>query len=251
MFIAYLDASGRPERTDPENLVLAAIVIKEQNYQYLDNEIKQIKLKHFPNLPDEKVEFHAKDMMNRTGIFKTLTWNKIFEIFDDVFDFVANPLTDITIIASLIEKPRLYPSVDAEKWAYKLVFERLNTFIGRKNSINIQMGLQYEYGIMITDSEGTTKDQKLRNKLIGMLRGGTDYSPLEYIIEDPLFTDSKWRNLSQLVDCVAYGIRKQHRVNNTESNFTAAWNAIYRKIETKFDRDSNGSYTNYGLKRFP
>ena len=116
----------------------------------------------------------------------------------------------------------------------------------------MQAGQPYEYGIMITDSEGTKKDQRLRNKLIGMLRGGTDFSRLEYIIEDPLFTDSKWRNLSQLVDCVAYGIRKQHRMNNPLTNFTIQWQAIYRKIETKFDRNPlTGSYMNYGLKKFP
>ncbi len=65
MFIIYLDASGRPEQSDPESFTLASVIIKEQNYQDLDNKIKQIKLKHFPSLPDEKVEFHAKDMMNR------------------------------------------------------------------------------------------------------------------------------------------------------------------------------------------
>ncbi len=33
---------------------------------------------------------------------------------------------------------------------------------------------------------------------------GTIYSKLDYLIEYPLFTDSKWRNLSQIVDCVAF-----------------------------------------------
>jgi len=58
-----------------------------------------------------------------------------------------------------------------------------------------------QYGIMIMDSEGITKDQKLRKQLVAILRHGTPYSQLNYLIEDPLFTDSKWRNLSQLLAC--------------------------------------------------
>ncbi len=119
--------------------------------------------------------------------------------------------------------------------------------------VNVHDGLQYEYGIMILDTEGTVKDQKLRNKLIDMLRHGTIHSQLEYIIEDPLFTDSKWRNLSQLVDCMAYGIRKHHRTgSNPDNKSTKSWNEIYKKIETKFDYNpKTSSYRNYGLKKFP
>ena len=82
-----------------------------------------------------------------------------------------------------------------------------------------------------------------------MLRYGTKYSQLGYIIEDPLFTDSKWRNLSQLVDCVAYGIRKKHRTNTASFHITH-WDKFYTLIEKKFD-NLDGSYINYGLKIFP
>ena len=82
-----------------------------------------------------------------------------------------------------------------------------------------------------------------------MLRYGTMYSQLGYIIEDPLFTDSKWGNLLQLVDCVAYGIRKKHRINTASFHITY-WDKFYTQIEKKFD-NPDGSYINYGLKIFP
>ncbi len=249
MFIAYTDVSGRPELQDKENLVLASVVISERNYQYIDNEIKRIKLKHFPNLPDENVELHAKDMVNHDDVFKRMSWDEIYAVFTDVFNFLSDPETDLAIIAVLINKSKLFKNVDPEVWSYRLLFERLNSFIEKQNTKLIEAGFANEYGIMIMDSDGLKKDQNLRRKVGGMLKYGTSYSQLDYIIEDPLFTDSKWRNLSQLVDCIAYGIRKHFR-NNTPSFHNVYWEKYFKQIETKFD-NPNGNYLNYGLKIFP
>jgi hypothetical protein len=59
MFIAYLDASGRPDLAERENYVLASLVINERNWQIIDNAMKEIKLKHFPNLSDADIELHS------------------------------------------------------------------------------------------------------------------------------------------------------------------------------------------------
>jgi len=249
MFIAYLDSSGRPIFDGKENYVLASIITNEVNWQHIDNGVKQIKLKHFPNVSDEHVELHAKDMMNRDGIFKHLTWDKIYVILDDIFNLIADTDTKISIHSVLIDKTKLRRDKDIEVWGHRLLFERINTFIDRQNETLLEAGYFQEYGIMITDSEGVVKDQKLRTKLIDMLRHGTYYSQLNWLIEDPLFTDSKWRNMSQLVDCVAYGIRKHHRTN-TLSIHTTHWENYYKKIEIKFD-NVNGSYNGIGFKKFP
>ncbi len=250
VFLAYLDSSGRANFTDKENFVLASIVTSERNWQFIENGMKQIKLKHFPTLPDSEVEIHAKDMVNHDGIFKTLSWNEIYAIFDDVFDFVANPQTEIAVIGVIIDKTKLYKDKDIEIWAHRLMFERISQFIERQNAKLVVAGYPNEFGIMISDSEGEVKDQKLRSKLIGMLRKGTYYCKLDYLIEDPLFTNSKWRNLSQLVDCIAYCIHKRYRTNNTPSFHTTHWQNYFTKIETKLDTP-NGSYVGYGIKIFP
>jgi len=82
-----------------------------------------------------------------------------------------------------------------------------------------------------------------------MLNKGTHYSQLGYLIEDPLFTDSKWRNLSQVVDCIAYCIRKKYR-NNNDNKHTRNWEKYYSLIESKF-HNKDGNYLRYGLKIFP
>lgn len=112
-----------------------------------------------------------------------------------------------------------------------------------------EAGYPHEYGIMIMDSDGSKNDRKLRNKLTGMMANGTGYSDLGYLIEDPLFTDSKWRNLSQIVDCVAYCIRKKHR-KNTNNIHLRYWERYYSMIETKF-YSKGKEYLGHGLKIFP
>ena len=81
--------------------------------------------------------------------------------------------------------------------------ERINKYLTKQNEKLIEAGKGVQYCIMIIDSCGIKPDTKLRQKIAEMLQHGTYYSDLKYLIEDPLFTDSKWRNLSQLVDCVA------------------------------------------------
>jgi len=149
----------------------------------------------------------------------------------------------------LIVKSKLRKQIDLEEWGYRFVFERLNSYLDEQNDFLTQAGMPHEYGIMIMDTEGHKKDQKLRDKLSDMLNNGTFYSKLDYLIEDPLFTDSKWRNLSQITDCVCYCIRKQFR-NNSNNIHKENWNKYFQLIEPKF-HSKDGNYRGYGLKVFP
>lgn len=250
MYLSYLDSSGRPELTDQEDLVLASVTVNEHQWYYMKQEIEKIKKIHFPDTDLEDIEFHAKDMINHTGIYKELSWDKIYAIFDDFFEFIVSDTTHLTIIASLIRKQQLRKKIDVEVWSHRFVFERLNEYLIHQNELLAEAGNPHEYGIMIMDSEDKKKDQKLRDKLTDMLSNGTLYSQLGFLIEDPLFTDSKWRNLSQVVDCVAYCIRKKYRNNNTENFHTKKWEKYYSMIEKKF-HTKNGQYLRYGLKIFP
>lgn len=252
MFIAYIDGSGRPEKNlEPkESFVLACIIAHESKWQYIDNKVNEIKLLHFPNLPVEDIEFHAKDMLNKEGVFKRLSWDEIYAIFDDIFKFLQDKDTDVCIIASVIMKQKMYDGKDIEKWAYRLLVERINKFLEKDNEKTMLAGMGLQYGIMIIDSCGIVPDIKLRKKITEMLKQGTKYSKLKYLIEDPLFTDSKWRNLSQLTDCVAYATRKHFRNPPSPSFHDLNWEKYYRLID-KFDKDENGNINGCGIKVFP
>jgi hypothetical protein len=253
MYIVYIDGSGRPEKNcEPkESFVLAALVTHESQWTYIDNKVKEIKLKHFPRVGVEDFELHAKDMLNREGIFRGLNWKEIYAIFDDIFDFLIRDDTEICLIASVIMKQRMYEGKDIEKWAYRLLVERINKFLEKNNETAILAGIGPQYGIMIIDSCGVEPDTKLRKKLVEMLKQGTYYVKLTFLIEDPLFTDSKWRNLSQLTDCVAYAVRKHFRNPANPSFHDVNWEKYYQMIRKKADKNENGIIDGCGIKVFP
>lgn len=254
MYLIYLDSSGSPLIKEPEDYVLSAIIVNESNWTMVDNKVKSIKLTHFPNIPDSKVEFHAKDMENNTGIYKNMTHNQILNIFDSIYGLFASqqyPDFPASLISIVVQKGNLRKrDLDLEVWAHRLIYERLNKFINKKNQLAISNGKYVEYGLMIEDTEGTKKDENLRNKLRRMLIEGTLYSTLDYLIEDPFFTDSKWRNLSQLVDCVAYCVRREYKLNQTQEK-KKVWDRYFKIISNRFDKTVSGSYNGYGIKIFP
>lgn len=253
MYLAYIDGSGRPEKNcEPkESFVLASLVTHESQWTYIDNKVKEIKLKYFPRVGVEDFELHAKDMLNREGIFKGLTWNEIYSIFDDIFDFLVKDDTEICAIAAVIMKQRMYDGKDIEKWAYRLLVERLNKFLDKNNMTAIRAGMGPQYGIMIVDSCGVNWDGKVRKKIVEILKQGTYYCQLKYLIEDPLFTDSKWRNLSQLTDCAAYAIRKHFRTPANPSFHDVNWEKYYQMLLKKADKDEMGKIEGCGIKVFP
>ncbi len=152
----------------------------------------------------------------------------------------------------MIEKSRLRRLRDVESFSYKLLYERFNDYVSTQNRILIDNDLSPQFGMLILDTEGEKKDLELRNKILFMLRSGTEYSNLEYVVEQPMFTDSKWRNLIQLSDCVAHCIRKKFKLPRpVESNLhTEHWDRYYEQILPKF-HNINGTINGVGLKIFP
>lgn len=189
--------------------------------------------------------------MSHTGLYHKMPWSQLYGILDDVFNLLSGTPKLLVINVVVMNKAQIKKSIDLEEWAYRFLFERLNRFLERKNALLVESNHPNQYGIMIMDSEGITKDQALRKKLVPILRRGTLYSKLDYLIEDPLFTDSKWRNLSQLVDNIGYCIRKHYRKGNNPSHIsTQKLESYFTKIIPHFDAP-HGSYLGQGLKIFP
>ena len=148
-------------------------------------------------------------------------------------------------------KQQMRDDKNIEKWAYQLLVERLNKFLEKSNTDAILNNKDPQYGIMIVDSENPVCDNKLRKNICEFLRYGTYYGKFRYLIEDPLFTDSKWRNLSQLTDCVAYAIRKHFRNPANPSFHDRNWELYYKMLLYKADTNEVGRTSGCGIKVFP
>jgi len=93
-------------------------------------------------------------------------------------------------------------------------------------------------------------DNKIRARIKGWISYGSEYNGSEYLIEDPIFVDSKYRHLSQLVDCVAYCVRKRYRTKSTDPEEEETYKGFYDIIEGRFLR-KNSEVSGYGIKVFP
>ncbi len=247
MYLVYIDESGKPDYQDSEDFTLCALIVNEHDWQPLDNRIKTTKISHFPSLNDEDVELHAKVLVNGKEVFSSLSKAKREQLYHDALDTMQ--VSDVVIVASMIRKAMLKKKIDLELWGFRLLFERICWVLDKKNAELSAKGLANEYGILLIDSVRPSYDLKVRRKLLGFLRSGTYYVNNRFLIEDPIFVSSQYRNLSQLVDLSAWVIRRKFRPSNSSKDVLA--DSLFPHIEGKLDRDSSGNWNGVGLKIFP
>ena len=245
VYLSYIDTSGGPEKSDRENFVVASVIINDNEWHHMNKEIRDIKVKHFPDLHPDGVELHVKEMLNHTGIYKGMSLNATYSILNDLFEFISTKEIDLKIIGTVTDK-RIKRSRDVETFGYIPVFERFNCYLAQKNESFKKAREMPEHGIVIIDSAGI-KDQKIQSKLVPILKKCTSRSNFNYLITNLLFTDSRWDNMIQTVDCIAYCIRKCHRTNNTDDIHLRHWQKYYSMLEHKF-YSKDGQYDVHGLK---
>lgn len=250
MYLIYIDESGKPNRKDQENYTLVGFCINEQHYQTIDKKVDELKSKYFPKIDLDNVEIHARDIAYNKKVYTSLTFDQRFHLFEDVFKLIAD--IDCSIIATVIRKKEVIKQdLDLELWGFILLFDRFCILLDKKNKG--QSDKPGEFALLLLDSVNQNYDIRLRNKIINMLRIGTDYQDNKYIIEDPLFVTSKYRNMSQLVDCIAFCVRRYYRAKEKEkkSYLDKYFEKYFDIIKDKFDKSEEGEIENYGIKLWP
>lgn len=250
VYLTYIDESGKAERADPEpEFVLAALTINESSWKDVDNRVRGLKQKYFPKARYDEIEIHATNIFNHKGPFKNMALDKRLAIFADMLTIISD--VDCSISAVLIRKDELRSkTLDIDSYAMGLLFERLCYYLNVTNGENRMNGKDEQYGILMIDSVNTKYDNRIRARVRDLFENGTKYEKNNYLIEDPIFVDSSYRHLSQLVDCVAYCIRRNFRKAMIDEKERETFESFFRIIEPKLLR--NGSkQEGYGLKTFP
>ncbi len=175
---------------------------------------------------------------------------------EESFHLIAQ--IDCTLVASVIHKSRCFSRLstdDIELWSHRLLFERVCKYLEKENAKKISANQTPEFGILLIDSIETKYDNLVRSKYKRFLRTGTHYIDNKYLIEDPLFVNSQYRNMSQIVDIVAHLV---NRHTNLKTKSKAAWNDIDAVIERgfkivypRFDTGPTGKVLGSGIKHFP
>lgn len=250
LYLTYIDESGKADRTDSESeYVLASLTINESSWKDVDNRVRGLKQKYFPNAKYDEIEIHATDIFNHKRAFKNMSLDKRIQIFRDVMTIISE--IDCSVSAVVIRKNKLRSdTLEVDTYAMELLFERLCYFHSVANGSNKMEGKDEQYGILMIDSVNAKYDNKVRAKIRSLLDSGTKYVKNEYLIGDPIFVDSNYRHLSQLVDCVAYCIRRRFREAEVDEYDRQVFSEFFGTIEPKLL--TNGSTTKgYGLKIFP
>lgn len=178
-----------------------------------------------------------------------MSLEKRLAIFTEALTIISE--ADCTVSAVLIRKDEIEDSgLEIDMVALELLFERLCIFHDAANVENRTIGRDEQYGILMIDSVNPNYDNKTRAKVRFLFKNGTRHVKNHYLIEDPIFVDSSYRHLSQLVDCVAYCIRRNFRKSKVDERERETFESFFNLIEPKLLK--NGDNTeDCGLEIFP
>ncbi|WP_400233385.1 DUF3800 domain-containing protein [Methanomethylophilus alvi] len=250
MFITYIDESGKPDWNHPEQeFALAALIINEREWVSIDRKVRGLKQKYFPEINPETIEFHATEIFHHKHVFKDLSLDVRINIFEDILRIISE--SNCTLCCTIINKSLINDKVgtDVNSLATKFLFERICFFLDTENGSNMANGRPEEYNLLMFDSVNPTYDNKVRKMIRVFSANGTGYEHNRYTIEDPIFVNSSYRHLSQLVDCAAYTIHRKFRHTDNEKD-SALFDRFYDLLLPALLK-RNGKIEGYGIKIYP
>jgi hypothetical protein len=209
-------------------------MICEHEWADIDKSVREMKMQHFQNA---NLEIHTANIFKQKGDFKDYSETHCYQILGDVYDLIAK--CPVTLFSVLIDKRILNsPEDDPELATWEMLLERIQLSVAsfcRGNGRD-------EYAMILMDQKDPARDESIRNYVKYCQIYGTEYiSKLDRIVDEPSFTPSKWRNLTQLADAVTYCF-KNHHIG--EPFFTEQ----FSKILPRYHSNGAGKIEGYGIK---
>jgi hypothetical protein len=232
MYLIYLDESGTGHENDENKIYcLGGLVVREVDWTLIDSGVQNIKKQYKYN---ESHELHIRRFYTHNK--KSITNNNKSiprAIINATYDLIAD--SPLILFCMHVDRSDRNPDTDVEFEAWEYLVNRLNICVDKQ----CKKFSNDEFGLLIMDEKGDDKDLRIRDYLRKLRDSGTQYQIINRLIEDPLFTVSDWRNLTQLADAVVCCCRFQ------EEPF---FKTQFEKIKNKFDKDKNGNIYNFGYK---
>lgn len=216
----YVDESGDtgPVNSPTRFFILSAIVIHELRWrQSLESLVTFRRW-----LRDNKGlymndEIHCKDFINSPGELKRIKRNDRLDILKKSIDWL-NAQPDISVFSVCIDKHN-NQSRDIFEYAWNVLLMRFENTIRYSNfpgPKNVQ-----DMGMIVSDNTDGDKLRKLirkmrhYNNIPSMIYQGISRNmKLNYIIEDPVFRDSRNSMIHQMNDVTAYFARQMYEPNS-------------------------------------
>ena len=245
MYFLYVDGSGQTaikHSSDNNGLyILSGVIVHERDWKKIENDLNTLKKEIFPELDPESWELHASAIWNNRDFFTEeklkLNFAKKQEIFSKVLDLICN--SEITLINIIIFKDLMkdrYPAPQPMEYSWTFLVERFEHFLKQHQE-------EPNNGLLFVDSSQKIPESEIKNVVWRLVRNGSYWQRVEYVIEDPIFTKSHLRNLIQLADMIAYVIHKHYR---HDLQFKDWFEGLKPKMY-QHDKRLHG----FGIKEFP
>lgn len=87
-----------------EDFVLGSVIVHENRWKAVDNEIIKLKIDIFPDFDPFSWELHASEIMDGRGVFKPLKPEDRYEILNKTYALIGD--LDIYLIGVVLKKSR-------------------------------------------------------------------------------------------------------------------------------------------------
>lgn len=221
MYLMYVDESGDvgKQNSPTRYFVLSAIVLHELRWcTTLESLVEFRRMLRDRKGLKLREEIHCTELINKPGDLKRIKRNDRLDIIKKCIDWI-NSQPHLNVFSIFVDKHSRTDDIFELAWnTLTMRFEntiRHNNFSGPQNAD--------DRGMILSDN---TEGEKLR-KLIRKMRhfntipntqeyyhSGYRNMRLEYIIEDPIFRDSKYSFMHQMNDVVAYCVRQKYQPNS-------------------------------------
>jgi hypothetical protein len=234
-YIIYVDESGDHSLKSIDEgypiFVLAFCIFKKSSYsQNAIKKLKEFKFKHFGH---DMVVLHENEIRRDKGFFRKLKSRELKQNFlNELTDIIKEE--DFHIISTVINKKKLFTHANNPyDIALKYCMERTYTFLKQENKITH----------IVVEQRGRKEDQELELEF-RRICDGNNFQNMVFQFE--IIMANKMSNSAglQLADLVARPIGLSVFKTTQE-------NRAFEIIKTKFYKDKNGDFKDYGLKVFP
>lgn len=243
-----MDYSGYPQ---DGIFTIAALIFDSSSKILIDNRINEVKSKY--NLPDH-VEIHAKELFHKKSRdFSSLAINERISLAKDVLN-ILNDIDPSPIIVAVVgwgpfRTSRYDYVLDAWYVALEYLMERVAIAFNKSGSVDSTLTIFMDESSYTNDKmiEWITKNVILRGKYL------SKWSVSSRIVPKPIFVNSKKETDIQLVDLVAYVIRRKvWSSKDSKKRFIMGEDLepLYKIIEPYIDRCRDGRIEGCGIKEF-
>lgn len=262
MHLFYVDESGQRDynNKNSRHFVLGAVAISDTDWREWNQKINAIKMDCFGTQQIEwkSVVLRQPDKCERVYLKPYgITRERLIEAVEQMYVLINE--APITIFAAVIDKRQMVSKyahpVSSTSLAYEFLIERIASFLSRP-------GVQ-GHGMMVHDliqeSPGQAKSHQkeiadLHERI--QIRGKTDYTNVEKIIEGVHFLPTDQSNFLQVADMTTYNVYRQFADYWKDWDENVDFQAMpkyqfFERIVPKFFTAPTGSLKGYGIKKSP